>query len=808
MKPLAFILRPSTCSAKNSRRNIAGLMVGMAFLGSLPATGAELDVAKLPPAAPVKIDFQRDIQPIFEKACFRCHGPERPKSRFRLDSRQSALKGGDNGVDIMAGDSAGSPLIHYVTRLVPDLEMPPAGKAEPLSAAEIGLLRAWIDQGVSYGVGLSGSMVRSSFSISPTVRYVSVSGNEAKFREHHGTREGWNGGAAEFSLAETPAPGETLRFDGRVLAADDEVKLHLEYRREEIGFVRAGYEQFRRYSDDTGGYYPLFPTASYSLGRDLSERIGRGWIDFGLTLPDWPQMVVGYEYQFREGSKSTLQWGEVRSAATPITIRNIYPAYELTDEHTHILKFDLTHDYRGLGIEDNFRAEFANLGTERVNSLQQTVPAARPTRLTDVMETHDEFRAVNIFKLDKELRDWLYVSGGYLFSHHNADASYKQTTFSNTGAPAPGNFWNSQSIIFEQNSHVGNINARLGPWDEFTVTGHLLGEWSEQQGVGRVSLDTLTVPFPTSHDASLDRGLLEEGLTLRYAKIPFTVLFAEMRFQQETIGQFEQRVAGTTLGSGNDFLRDTDMTSYLQDYRAGFETSPSAWVSFGANHRHKDKTSDYDHAIDTGSVGYPAFIRYRSIKSDEVESRLVLRIVRWMKLTLTGGATDTDYVTATDALAGATPGGPVAAGRYESRFVGMGVVSTPWRRLSLSGNVRYTDSRTAAFANKVTSVVPYEGHIWSALAGATWVLSEAAEVHMLYSYSSSDYAQNNLAGGYPAGIEYTRQAIEAGVTRRFQRGISASLQYGYYRYREPTGGTANDYDAHAVFATLNWKWPE
>src|SRR6185503_3101950 len=75
--------------------------------------GAEADVSKLPPPADAKVDFDRDIKPIFETACFRCHGPERPKSKFRLDNRQSALKGGENNEDdIVPGDSAKSKLIH------------------------------------------------------------------------------------------------------------------------------------------------------------------------------------------------------------------------------------------------------------------------------------------------------------------------------------------------------------------------------------------------------------------------------------------------------------------------------------------------------------------------------------------------------------------------------------------------------------------------------------------------------------------------------------------------------------------------
>src|SRR6266436_10056448 len=70
---------------------------------------AELDPSKLPPAAQLTVDFEKDVKPIFEKTCFRCHGPERPKSRFRLDNRESALKGGENNKDdIVPGESAKS----------------------------------------------------------------------------------------------------------------------------------------------------------------------------------------------------------------------------------------------------------------------------------------------------------------------------------------------------------------------------------------------------------------------------------------------------------------------------------------------------------------------------------------------------------------------------------------------------------------------------------------------------------------------------------------------------------------------------
>ena len=102
------------------------------------------------PRASVKIDFTRDIKPILDDSCIRCHGPEKPRSHFRLDSREAALKGGKSGVDILPGQSAESPLIRYVAGLDSDVFMPPPDKGQPLSTNQIALLRAWIDQGLPW----------------------------------------------------------------------------------------------------------------------------------------------------------------------------------------------------------------------------------------------------------------------------------------------------------------------------------------------------------------------------------------------------------------------------------------------------------------------------------------------------------------------------------------------------------------------------------------------------------------------------------------------------------------------------------
>jgi uncharacterized protein DUF1553/uncharacterized protein DUF1549/cytochrome c len=122
-------------------------MLRVVLLCAAIVSAATSSAQDLPPAAKTKIDFARDIEPLLARRCFVCHGAAQQMSGLRLDSKDAALKGGASGVDIKPGNSAESRLI----RLVAGLEkkpMPPVGAR--LTADEVGLLRAWIDQGVEW----------------------------------------------------------------------------------------------------------------------------------------------------------------------------------------------------------------------------------------------------------------------------------------------------------------------------------------------------------------------------------------------------------------------------------------------------------------------------------------------------------------------------------------------------------------------------------------------------------------------------------------------------------------------------------
>jgi hypothetical protein len=141
------------------------LAVSLAAAEGRPST-------KLPPGGGTRIDFTRDVRPILARACLSCHGSQKQRGGLRLDDRDSALKGGNSGAVIRPGDGRNSRLIRLVAGLDAETRMPP-GKGKELSAAEVGVLRAWIDQGAIWPknkTAVGGSVKSSHWAFQPIRR--------------------------------------------------------------------------------------------------------------------------------------------------------------------------------------------------------------------------------------------------------------------------------------------------------------------------------------------------------------------------------------------------------------------------------------------------------------------------------------------------------------------------------------------------------------------------------------------------------------------------------------------------------------
>jgi hypothetical protein len=114
---------------------------------------AAVAAAPVPPASPkTGVTYAIDIKPILDTSCVKCHSGDKPKARLKLDTLEGVLKGSKDGKIVTVGDSANSFMVKSIAHTTDDHDswMPPLhNKANigPLTADQIGLIRAWIDQG-------------------------------------------------------------------------------------------------------------------------------------------------------------------------------------------------------------------------------------------------------------------------------------------------------------------------------------------------------------------------------------------------------------------------------------------------------------------------------------------------------------------------------------------------------------------------------------------------------------------------------------------------------------------------------------
>jgi ankyrin repeat protein len=161
-----------------------------------------------------KIDFARDIQPLFRANCYGCHGPTIQSSNFRLDRRRDSLPNrvGANGARVVPGNSANSRLYLRITGQA-GLQMPPIGA---LSAEQIATVKAWIDQGAEWPDELAGD-TPSIASDSQSVRLMDAlrRGDHATFEKT--LRQNPKAAKGQNSSGSTPLMYAALYGDARAV---------------------------------------------------------------------------------------------------------------------------------------------------------------------------------------------------------------------------------------------------------------------------------------------------------------------------------------------------------------------------------------------------------------------------------------------------------------------------------------------------------------------------------------------------------------------------------------------------------------
>lgn len=129
-------------------------LAGMGLIGGSAARAADDE----------KVDFAKDVQPIFAEACARCHSMDakdprkKPAAGFRIDDRAAAMKGGRSGKAIVPGKADDSLLYKLLkgpakagSKNIDGMPKAMRGqKFMPIDDDKIATIKRWIDQGADW----------------------------------------------------------------------------------------------------------------------------------------------------------------------------------------------------------------------------------------------------------------------------------------------------------------------------------------------------------------------------------------------------------------------------------------------------------------------------------------------------------------------------------------------------------------------------------------------------------------------------------------------------------------------------------
>jgi hypothetical protein len=264
------------------------------------------------------------------------------------------------------------------------------------------------------------------------------------------------------------------------------------------------------------------------------------------------------------------------------------------------------------------------------------------------------------------------------------------------------------------------------------------------------------------------------------------------------------------LGLTPPVQRRTDDSRFFQKYVAGLNWYPLRRLSLDAQYYYKINRYDYDHRLDSTPNGpasgnaYPAYLVMQDFTTHDANARLTLRPLHNLTLVSRYDFQLSTVDTRPDSVSGLAE---IESSQVTSHVFAQNINWAPWTRLYLQLGFSYVLSKTETPASPYTqAVLDANNNYWTLNCSSGFVLTQKTDLNLGYYYYRADDYSDNSAFGVPYGAGAEEHSVTCGLTRRLSENLRLNLRYGYSRYRDETSGGHSDYDAHLVFASLQYRF--
>jgi len=661
-------------------------------------------------------------------------------------------------------------------------------------------------------------------------------GNKAQAQQNTGLNNGGFGGIDDAHYQTDIAKKTTLTMDGRYIPANHDYKFGLGVQKEDFGFIRFSYENFRTYDSGNGGYAPVPGIAYPNTGNALALDRGNITLEAGYNKEGKPKVTFKYTHADREGQEGSTIWGLPPNPSTPPLRLN--PTTEDINDKSDTFQLEVSKQIKKTNVGVGGSVETGkNNNSYLMDSFPSLVNPAQSQKVTDQQNTSFDMETVHAFS-ETWLKDNLFLSTGFLFE--NLDDTFSGSRiygddFDVIYSPSyPANYYGYYNLngSAHQNEYIANINLLMLPTknNNFTIAPSLRiqqEDWnanSTELGTGQLAAGSyLPAEGQTFNNNSGYNSLdVRERLEVRYTGVTNWVFSAtgDLTEGQGSLNQFggmTQLLPGAPDGQGPAPVQfSTDDKRFFQKYALNARWYPTRKIAVDFGGYYKNNRYYYDNTYDNTpndagaySSLYPGFLIYQGFQTWDGNTRLTLRPFNKVML-VSRYEYQISYIDTTPD--GVTGLGEVQSSEMLSQIIGQNISWTPLTWLSLQGGGNYVHSETTTPYSQSTqdqatqSILNAQNNYWTANANAGLILNDKTDLNLGYYYYRAADGQNSLVNGLPLGSDVLQNSFTATLSRRINKHLRWNLKYAFTHYDDFASAGAYSFNGQVIYTSIQYRF--
>jgi hypothetical protein len=356
---------------------------------------------------------------------------------------------------------------------------------------------------------------------------------------------------------------------------------------------------------------------------------------------------------------------------------------------------------------------------------------------------------------------------------------------------------------------VLNANAVYVPAKNWSVRGSLRFENTHQETVAEFeetnigaapAFAAVIEAVEGEHKKSWDEW--GEAVEVRYTGQPNWTYSGKAEWIQGSGDHEEERLIHHTGVRNVDRDMEIERMSQKYSFSANWYIQPG--LTFAAQYYFKGNTNDYDARRDNtvnalpSSDRYPAFITDQDFEINDFNCRLTWRPTMGLNLVSRYDNQQSKIISQDAGL------GKVTSAQMKSHILSQSATWSPAGSYYLTGNVNIT------YDTLVTPTLAFtqnqDNNYVNASLGGGWVVGKLDDVYFDYSWFKANNFIDRSATLIPFGLDQKTQQASVTWVRKQSENLIYTVKYGYVTNRDGTWAGLNDFDAHLIYAKVQYKF--